>query len=305
MSREKNDMKRNVLIAIILPVAAALLLVSCNTKLPVENSSVSELSGDTSGSAEPVSEEASSSPETSEETTAESSEDQVSSSEEPSVPEEDSSAEESFEASDEPVSEEPSAGPVEESSEPEESSEEPSSGTEQTVGNLAKPYLDSISSGRYRIRISETRTVGGEALPYTVTAFHKGGSVYYEIEESYGSKVTYLRKGGKLITLDAFSRVAMVADDDGEVFEKTLWTGDITLTGAGTEQLFDTDYRYEKYVDSKGFEFTLFFNILDELERYRSYDSSVKDTIVISLSVSDDISDGIFDIPSDYTVMEE
>lgn len=298
-------MKR-VLIAAAVIVFALVSLAACNTTLPVENTSAD------GQSASDISREVSA---------AQSAEDI--SIEEPSSTESAVIVEESSETSDERVSEEiseaqisepeGSAEPVSEESSEEESveesseeiSEETSGANSGDIGRYAAPYLEMLASGSYRIRTSETRTVGGEALPYTVTAYHKGGAVYYEIEESYGSKVAYLRKEGKLIVLDEFSKVAMVYSDDGEQFEKTLWNGDITLVGSGTEQLFETDYSYETYRDGNGFEFTLFFNALDELERYRSYDSSVKDTIVISLSVSADVSGGVFDIPSGYTVIED
>lgn len=298
-------MKR-VLIAAAAIVFALVSLAACSTALPAENQSAdgqstAEQSREVSAaqSAEEISLEEPSSPESAVivEESSETSYEQVSeeSSEEP---------ESEPEVSSEPVYEESSEDEsAEESSE--EISEDTSSAPSVGVGEYAAPYLEMISSGSYRIRTSETRTVGGEALPYTVTAYHKGGIVYYEIEESYGSRVSYLRKDGKLIVLDEFSKVAMVYPDDGEQFEKTLWNGDITLVASGTEQLFETDYTYETYRDESGFEFTLFFNALDELERYRSYDSSVKDTIVISLSVSADVSGGVFDIPSGYTVIED
>lgn len=293
-------MKKYAIFAIAVVLTAA-MLTSCLTKLPLNESSApeSETSAKPAESSAPESEAEESSapvPESapqSEEESADESSAEEDPSEEPGESSEEISDEESVD-----ISEEPSEASVEESSE---ESSEPA----EKTGELTAPYLNTIDSGKYRIRISETRTVGGEALPYTVTAYHKNKAIYYEIEESYGSKVTYLRKGGKLITLDEFLKTALVSDDDGEVFEKKLWTGDIRLTGSGTEQLFDTDYSYEKYVDSKGFEFTLFFNLNGELERYRSYDSSVKDTIVISVSISSDISDGVFDIPSGYTVVEE
>ena len=317
--------------SIIAALTALMILSSCCTTLPVENSSVAgssapeavsaqseEISVSPASSAEepsaelsseePVSEEESSMPDTesSEEIPEESSE---ASSELSETSEE--SAEESSEISEEESIEESSEESVEESSEEslEESSEEPpeesSAAPEVTVGPLTKPYLAILDSGSYRIRISETRTVGGEALPYTVTAYHKGDTVYYEVEESYGSKTEYLRKDGKFITLDTFSQKALVSADEGEQFEKTLWTGGITLTDSGSVTLFETEYKYESYKDETGFEFTLLYDLEKTLERYRSYDGKLKDTIVISISISGDISDGIFDIPSGYTIIED
>ena len=304
-------------------LTALLILCSCSTELPVENSSLAGSSAPEAVSAqseeisvppvssaeepsaelsseEPVSEEESSAPDagSSEEIPEESSE---GSSEISEIPEE--SAEVSSEISEEESVEESSEEGVEESSE--ETAEESSASPEITVGPLTKPYLAILDSGSYRIRISETRTVGGEALPYTVTAYHKGDTVYYEVEESYGSKTEYLRKGGKFITLDTFSQKALVSADEGEQFEKKLWTGDITLTDSGSVTLFETEYEFESYKDATGFEFTLLYDLEKALERYRSYDGKLKDTIVISISISDDISDGVFDIPSGYTIVED
>jgi len=298
-------MKKYVTVIILAAALVACAMVSCGTELPMENSGAGVSAAVSAESAPAASAEESSA---AEESVHESIAPQVS--EVISEPEQ-VSDEPVSEAVSEPVSEEsePVSEPeasVEESSEEisEESSEEVSVAPVARIGEYASPYLETIASGTYKIRISETRTVGGEALPYTVTAYHKDSAVYYEVEESYGTKTSYLRKDGSLIVLDSFSKAAMVYPDDGEQFEKTLWTGEITLAASGSEQLFETEYHYEKYTDDTGFEFTLFFNLADELERYRSYNSSVKDTIVISLSVSPDVSGGVFDIPEGYTVIE-
>ncbi len=208
-----------------------------------------------------------------------------------------SSAESSVSA--EISSEQPTSSQEDSSNEASEASVEKS-----VVGSLFKPYFDKIESGVYMIKTVESRMAGGEALPYIITAYHNGGAVYAVIEESYGSKSEYIVAGGKLTVLDSVTKTAVVMDYDAALFsEKQLWTGIINLTGSGTQMLFNTEYEYETYTDSEGFEFDLFFSN-GALKRYRSYDEERKDTIVISLSVSDDISGGVFEVPEGFTVAD-
>lgn len=220
------------------------------------------------------------------------------------------SSEESFESSEESLenSEETSESSLDETSEEseEESSVESSEVSEDqsVTGNLFDPYYQTIKSGKYMLSTTETKIIGGESVPYTVTAYHNNGVIYALIEESYGSVSEYIIKDGNLIILDEYNKTALIFDYDKSLFsEKTLWTGSITLTDSGTQKLFNTMYNYESYVDSAGFEFTLFFED-EDLRRYRSYNEKQKDTIVISLSVSDDISEGVFDIPDNFSITD-
>ncbi|MDD4125615.1 MAG: hypothetical protein PHW77_07840, partial [Eubacteriales bacterium] len=188
----------------------------------------------------------------------------------------------------------------------EESSEEVSevSEEESITGSLFRQYYEAIKSGTYMLKTTESRMAGGEAIPYTVTAYHRNGIIYATIEESYGSTSEYIVKDGKLIILDSFMKTALIIDYSESLFsEKQLWTGAITLEESGTQMLYDTQYNYEAYTDSTGFEFTLFFNE-DILKRYRSYNSKLMDTIVISISVSGDISGALFEIPEGYTITD-
>ena len=105
-----------------------------------------------------------------------------------------------------------------------------------------------------------------------------------------------------LIDNDGKSAVIVNASDAG-VKPVSLYTGAITLKDSGKEELFDREYDFESYTDETGKSFDLFFSG-GSLERYRSYDESVGDTIVISLGISADTSGAMFEIPSDYTVVD-
>ena len=219
------------------------------------------------------------------------------------------SSEESFESSEESLesSEETSESSLDETSEEseEESSVESSEVSEDqsVTGNLFDPYYQTIKSGKYMLSTTETKIIGGIGA-YTVTATTITGLYTPSTEESYGSVSEYIIKDGNLIILDEYNKTALIFDYDKSLFsEKTLWTGSITLTDSGTQKLFNTMYNYESYVDSAGFEFTLFFED-EDLRRYRSYNEKQKDTIVISLSVSDDISEGVFDIPDNFSITD-
>ncbi len=183
-----------------------------------------------------------------------------------------------------------------------ENSSETSEEENLSLGELFAPYFDIILTGEYMRKTVETRAEGGEAVPYIITAYHTKGALYAEIEESYGSKSKYIIKNGSAVALDDFSKTALVLPYTHDIFsEKTLWTGKITLTDSGEIELFDKTYDYESYKDETGFEFSVFFSG-GTLKRYRSYDEKLKDTIVIGLTVSEDITSGVFTIPEGYTV---
>ncbi len=170
-------------------------------------------------------------------------------------------------------------------------------------GRYGKKYFELMESGVYCRKTVESRSVGGEAFPYTVTVYRKGEIMNVVIEESYGVKTSYIIRDGKQIILDPFNKTAYVYEYDGTVYEKPLWNGIIRLKSEGTQVLFSTPYDYETYTDSTGFEFTVFYTE-GVPERYRSYDEERLDTIVIDFTVTDDLSGAVFDIPGSYTVTD-
>ncbi|MFA6730185.1 MAG: hypothetical protein WCR95_04240 [Eubacteriales bacterium] len=184
-----------------------------------------------------------------------------------------------------------------------ENSSETSEEENLSLGELFAPYFDIILTGEYMRKTVETRAEGGEAVPYTITAYHTKGALYAEIEESYGFKSKYIIKDGSAVALDDFTKTALVLPYTNDIFsEKTLWTGKITLTDYGEIELFDKTYDYESYKDETGFEFSVFFSG-GALKRYRSYDEKLKDTIVIGLTISEDITSGVFTVPEGYTII--
>lgn len=275
---------QNSLIKIIVLSAGILVLafaVSCNSSLPAGNLSQN------------VSENASSK---------ESSENSQELSEESIISSEESHDETTVEQSPD-VSDYSEVSEISDISEISEESQDISQ-PESIIGDLFAPYYDILKSGEYVLTTTESKTIGGEAVPYTVTAYRRHNVVFAVIEESYGSISEYLVKDSSLIILDKFDKNALILDYKETLWkEKQLWTGNITLTDSGTATLYEKEYNYETYVDSAGYEFTLFF-MDNTLERYRSYSEALKDTIVISISVSDDLSQGVFDIPSEYTIID-
>ncbi|MEG2003187.1 MAG: hypothetical protein RR057_01145 [Clostridia bacterium] len=185
------------------------------------------------------------------------------------------------------------------------SSETSSAPIKDVIGKKAKPYISIINSGNYMLKIEETRMVGGEAMPYTTTSYHKGNSIYALIDESYGATSEILIVDNTFVyLLDSFNKIAIKSPYTTDAFtEKVLFSGKISMTASGTEKVFDTPYDYESYRDEKGFEFTLYFQPnTGVLKRYKYYDTARKDTIIISIDISSDISAGIFKVPDNYTV---
>lgn len=175
--------------------------------------------------------------------------------------------------------------------------------TSPVYGKLGKKYFELIESGVYCRTTVESRTIGGEAFPYTVTVYRTHEAINVVIEESYGVRTTYIIKDGKLITLDAFQKKAYINEYDGMTYEKPLWDSPVRLKSEGTQMLFNHTYQYETYTDVNGSEFTLYFSA-GIPERYKSYDAEKLDTIVIDFTVSDDMSGAVFDIPENYGITD-
>lgn len=172
------------------------------------------------------------------------------------------------------------------------------------IGPLFESYAKILAGNEKTVTTVESKTVGGVATPYTTTASYRGDLIYVEIEEAYGNISCMLMDGDAVYLIDNDGKSAVIVNaSDAGVKPVSLYTGAITLKESGKEELFDREYDFESYTDETGKSFDLFFSG-GSLERYRSYDESVGDTIVISLGISADTSGAMFEIPSDYTVVD-
>ncbi len=192
-----------------------------------------------------------------------------------------------------------------ESSAVEDSSDDGSNADIITVGDKFAPYHSILQSGTYMLKTVESKIVGGEAMPYTTTVYKKNDVTYIIIEESYGAKSEILIKGGDTYLLDSITQQAIKIDgDDTSYAETVLYTEGLRFLRQGTHKTFDTEYVLEIYTDSRNQEFSFGFSSLGSLCLYRYYDAQKKDTITITISVSPNVSEGIFDIPDGYSVVE-
>ena len=283
-------MKR--LICILAAAAVLTVTASCGVEIPTDGSSDAASAASAAESNIPSSEPVSV---------------PAQSSEQPSSPES------------EPKSEEPQSEPdsasessaADEQSKPAASSEEPPEESSEPVklpqiGELFKPYYNTVQSGKYSVCTVESRIVGGEAMPYTVTVYRDGtGSMDVIVEESYGATSEYLVINGSKYILDSVSKSALrTAYSEADSPERDLYGSGLRYTGDSTMQRFETTYDCELYTDDSGAEFAFCFSSAGILKCYRYYDKSKKDTITIDIDISPNISGGTFELPSDYTVTD-
>ena len=183
---------------------------------------------------------------------------------------------------------------------PEESSDAPA---ESQIGPLTKPYADILAGSQRMLKTTVSKTVGGDAAPYTTAAYFNGSLIYVETEES-GVISRMLLDGDAVYIIDTDNKIAIIVDAAAAGVElPQLYNGAITMTDSGTTELFGREYEYESYTDETGKDFEFFFSG-GVLERYRTYDESVSDTIVNTVEISSDICNAMFEIPDDYTVTD-
>ena len=182
--------------------------------------------------------------------------------------------------------------------------EESSSVTaESKVGPLTKPYADILAGSQRMLKTTVSKTVGGDAMPYTTTTYFNGSLIYVETEVS-GVVSRMLLDGDAVYIIDTDNKLAIIVNAaDAGMELPQLYNGAITLTDSGTTELFGREYEYESYTDEAGKDFEFFFSG-GVLERYRCYDESVSDTVVITVEISADVSAARFEIPESYTVTD-
>lgn len=190
---------------------------------------------------------------------------------------------------------------IKEESSEDSSSEEPQ---ESLVGDKLRPYYAILTSRKYCVKTVESKGVGGEAMPYTTYVYRHGDRCFVIIEESYGASSEFVIEGDYIYWIDSVNKTAVKDAFDSSFFsERKFFEGVLTLTDSGKETIRDTSYFYEAYRDSSGAEMTFFFETYSSmLMKYRYYDPKRKDTITITLNISDDLSKAIFEIPEDYTL---
>ena len=133
-------------------------------------------------------------------------------------------------------------------------------------------------------KVGDPRLVGSISIQEYVTTYttktDKSSSVFY----AHTEEATYIVPQGMGENIQFLSK-------------------DFSFRDSGTTELFGREYEYESYTDETGKDFEFFFSG-GVLERYRTYDESVSDTIVNTVEISSDISNAMFEIPDDYTVTD-
>ena len=134
--------------------------------------------------------------------------------------------------------------------------EESSSVTaESKVGPLTKPYADILAGSRRMLKTTVSKTVGGDAMPYTTTTYFNGSLIYVETEVS-GVVSRMLLDGDAVYIIDTDNKLAIIVNAaDAGVELPQLYNGAITLTDSGMEiasKMLDRHHTLTKFLVSLG-----------------------------------------------------
>ena len=166
------------------------------------------------------------------------------------------------------------------------------------TGSLTKDILEILNSDTYHMKMN--MITGGQEN--VVEIFAKNGMTA-SLLTTEGIEMRIVYKNGKSYAVADVEKIAYVTDADTDVdIGYASDTDDMTYLGEGSGDFRGKTYQYDEYKDKDGYR-VFFYVDGGELKGIRSMiDGEEADMEIISLDKN--ISDTVFDIPSNYEVVE-
>lgn len=169
--------------------------------------------------------------------------------------------------------------------------------------SLFKRYADLSVSGVCYIDMIISTTIDDTTTDRPMIIATNGQKMYWE-SEIMEQKFCMLYDGTDTYMLDSTEKIAYKTDNSSISFNIDETFGDnYTLLDSGTTDYNGTSCIFEKY-DADGVEQTMYFNDDGNLIAFTSSESDTENVLYIINEFTDEIPDGLLEIPSDYTITE-
>ncbi len=184
---------------------------------------------------------------------------------------------------------------------------EPSSTTSTEVskseaGVLFQKYIDLTQSGIFyaNMDISATASDGTTAeMPMVMAA---DGQKAYMKTMMFGHEICIFSDGTDTYMLDDAKKIASKVDSSSVTSSNEVFGDNYKLLDSGTEDYNGTPCRFEKY-NMDGIEETMYFNDSGDLIAFTASQNDA-DYVYTVNAFTNEIPDGLFEVPSGYTVTE-
>lgn len=178
---------------------------------------------------------------------------------------------------------------------------------DRTYNTLGKTLLGDT----YIIEI-EGDNLSGTDEKGTLTIAKKGNNILQEVKSGedkmsiiFKDNTTYLVAHDQKIYMKTEGRDESTLPEDAFLSEDELEDLKTQEYKTGKESIDDKEYEYEEYYDSENEITERYYFDGNELKYVKSIDSDGEEQIMKVLKLSSEVDDSVFDIPSDYKLIEE
>ncbi len=180
---------------------------------------------------------------------------------------------------------------------------------DRTYNTLGKTLLGDT----YILEI-EGDALGGNGKSGTLTIAKKNGNVLQEVKSGeekmsimFKDNTTYLVAHDQKIYMKTEGRDESILPEEDETFlsKDELEALKTQEYKTGKESIDGKEYDYEEYYDSENEITERYYFDGNELKYVKSIDSDGEEQIMKVLKLSSEVDDSVFDIPSDYKLIEE
>jgi len=175
----------------------------------------------------------------------------------------------------------------------------PDSPPSPPTGRITDGIFEIFNTGAFFMKL---KILNGEAAG-TVMDVHVKDNMSAVVMSSGGLDIRVVIRDGKSYTINDTDKTLYIYELDPEVAESTGWanTGNLTFVGTGSDEFNGKTLSYDEFKDPKD-QRTFYFmdgNTLVGMRSVSEHESS--DVEVLELNTN--ISDKVFDIPTDYDVL--
>ncbi len=179
---------------------------------------------------------------------------------------------------------------------------------DKTYNTLGKTLLGDT----YIIEL-EGDNLSGTDEKGTLTIAKKNGNVLQEVKSGeekmsimFKDNTTYLVAHDQKIYMKTDGKdESILSDDEAFLSKEELEALKTEEYKTGKEKIDDKEYYYEEYYDSENEITERYYFDGNELKYVKSIDSDGEEQIIKVLKLSSEVDDSVFDIPSDYKLIEE
>lgn len=174
--------------------------------------------------------------------------------------------------------------------------------SESEAGILFQKYIDLTQSGTFYTNMEYSVTTSDGTTTKIPLVMAADGQKAYMKTMMFGQEICIFSDGTDTYMLDDTKKIASKVDSSSVTSNNEVFGDSYKLLDSGTEDYNGTSCRFEKY-NMNGIEETMYFNDSGDLIAFTASQNDA-DYVYTVNAFTNEIPDGLFEVPSGYTVTE-